>query len=725
MKNKPIFLLLALFIPFMASAQWSTDKAKPLPVCTGTGFQDKFISFKDSADGYFIFWIDNRNSPSKINSTNNEIYGQHLDVNGNYLWPAEGKLFVKCSNASSALRDFSALMTTEGKLLLCWSSGVVGSDSLRAMLYSSTGKPLWANPTLIAGRKLGSSIIYTDGSVMLRHGSGAYIAYHNTYVGGSDNIILNRIDKKGNLLWSPIDVGITYAGPFDLKDDGTGNGFIFWRGGNGSGSHLFTQRFDSTGHFLWNKSLDVTYGTKGLSYQFQGASDNKHGLFLTWESAYPYKSILFTRVDTLGHLSFPVDTVCVTKYDKMNPQLVWNDGYLYISWADSRPPASNYNVYVQKYNINGTALWTKNGVRASKQDAYAPYPLLTENKSGGVVFGYTGTYNTGFKAQWVKSDSTLAWSSDGNGIQVGTTSVAPNYNDFVLYSDSKNNIVSIWHYWNGSNFSKLYASRISHDTVTSIQLNKTSATIITGNTLQLKATLVPADTAFKAVLWTSDNNSVASVSEKGLVTAIKAGSASIKATAADGGKFVTCAITVNNPVIPVTSVSLLVSKALKVDSSFVLTPVITPANATNTNVNWVSENPAIATVSSTGVVVGKSVGQAVISVTTQDGNFKASCTVTVSTTLGVEVNKQVNVGCNLFPNPALAGTPIMVELKGQYLKEEIEINITDAAGKLILKQKLRSANNLFEIKEANLSRGTYLINISTPTGVVKKKLVVE
>ena len=725
MKIKPFFLLLSLCIPFIVSAQWSTDKAHPLPVCTGTGFQDKFVSFKDSADGYFIFWIDNRNSPSIHTSTNNQIYGQHLDVNGNYLWPADGKLFVKSPSASSTLWDLSAMMTSEGKLLLCWSSGVVGSDSLRAMLYSSKGVPLWTNPTLIAGRKSGSSIIYTDGPVLLRHGGGAYIAYHNTYVGGSDNIILNRIDNNGTLLWSPIDVGITYAGPFDLKEDGTGNGFIFWRGGNGSGAHLFTQRFDSTGHFRWNNSLDVTLGTKGLSYQFQGASDNKHGLFLTWESAYPYKSILFTRVDTLGHLSFPVDTVCVTKYGKMNPQLVWNDGFLYVSWADSRPPASNYNVYVQKYNINGAAQWTKNGVRASKLEANSPYPILTENKNGGVVFGYVGNYNTGYQAQWIKSDSTLAWGAGGSGIQVGTTSVAPTNNEFALYSDSKNNIVSIFHYWNGYTLSKLYATRISHDTVTNVQLDKTSATILTGKTLQLKATLVPADTSYKAVIWSSNNSSVASVSEKGLVTALKAGIANIKATAVDGGKFATCAVTVNNPVISVTGVSLSVSKTLKVDSSLVLTPVIDPVNATNTNVSWTSGQTDVATVSPAGVVTGKKAGQAIISVTTQDGNFKASCTVTVSSNVGVEVKKQKNVGCNLFPNPALPGAPLMFELQGSYLGEEIKVSITDGTGKLILTQKLKSANNSFELKKAVLSRGIYLVNISTSTGIITKKLIVQ
>jgi uncharacterized protein YjdB len=80
--------------------------------------------------------------------------------------------------------------------------------------------------------------------------------------------------------------------------------------------------------------------------------------------------------------------------------------------------------------------------------------------------------------------------------------------------------------------------------VTKIKLSKTSATIKKGKTLTLKAT-VTSSNAYQKVNWKSSNESVATVSSSGKVTAKKKGTATITCTAADGsGKKVTCKITV-------------------------------------------------------------------------------------------------------------------------------------------------------------------------------------
>jgi uncharacterized protein YjdB len=80
--------------------------------------------------------------------------------------------------------------------------------------------------------------------------------------------------------------------------------------------------------------------------------------------------------------------------------------------------------------------------------------------------------------------------------------------------------------------------------VTKVKLNKTGATIKTGKTLTLKATVTPGK-AYQKVTWKSSNTKVATVSSSGKVTAKKKGTATITCTAADGsGKKVTCKITV-------------------------------------------------------------------------------------------------------------------------------------------------------------------------------------
>lgn len=64
-----------------------------------------------------------------------------------------------------------------------------------------------------------------------------------------------------------------------------------------------------------------------------------------------------------------------------------------------------------------------------------------------------------------------------------------------------------------------------------------------------------------------------------------------------------------------------------------LTATVTPADAYNKNVTWSSDNEAVATVSSAGVVTAVAAGNATITATTVDGGFTDTCDVTVSAPL--------------------------------------------------------------------------------------------
>lgn len=70
------------------------------------------------------------------------------------------------------------------------------------------------------------------------------------------------------------------------------------------------------------------------------------------------------------------------------------------------------------------------------------------------------------------------------------------------------------------------------------------------------------------------------------------------------------------------------SVILNIGDNEILAATVLPNNATNKNVDWSSSNNNIATVSN-GKVTAKSIGTAVITATTADGGYTASCTVTV------------------------------------------------------------------------------------------------
>lgn len=166
--------------------------------------------------------------------------------------------------------------------------------------------------------------------------------------------------------------------------------------------------------------------------------------------------------------------------------------------------------------------------------------------------------------------------------------------------------------------------------VTGVALNKTSATVYTAKTLQLKATISPSNASNKAVTWSSSNSAIAKVSSSGLVTAVAPGTATITCKAKDGsGKYKTCKITVKQLA---TSVAISRTSAVVYNgrTTLQLSAKVYPNNASNKNITWLSGNNKIAKVSSTGLVTPVAPGTVNIYCKAADGSGKYNrCTVVV------------------------------------------------------------------------------------------------
>lgn len=167
--------------------------------------------------------------------------------------------------------------------------------------------------------------------------------------------------------------------------------------------------------------------------------------------------------------------------------------------------------------------------------------------------------------------------------------------------------------------------------VTAVSLDKTTLSFdAIGKSEKLTATVEPDDATNKNVTWSSSNPSVATV-DNGVVTAVGEGTAVITVTTEDGGKTATCTVTVRiETTIPVEGVSLDTTTLYmtKTGQSAKITATVVPANATNKNVTWSSSNTDVATVDN-GIVTAVGNGEAIITVTTEDGGKTATCTVTV------------------------------------------------------------------------------------------------
>ncbi len=157
------------------------------------------------------------------------------------------------------------------------------------------------------------------------------------------------------------------------------------------------------------------------------------------------------------------------------------------------------------------------------------------------------------------------------------------------------------------------------------------------NTILLAAMIAPTTASNKDCIWASDNEDVATV-EDGLITAIADGTATISVITDDGNHTDKIMVTVTTPIVSVESVSLNTSSLIMTpNSAQLLLATVLPANATNTNYTWSSENPNIAMVLNDGWVIAKEIGTTKIIVTTEDGGYTATCDITVQTSIPTNV----------------------------------------------------------------------------------------
>lgn len=179
--------------------------------------------------------------------------------------------------------------------------------------------------------------------------------------------------------------------------------------------------------------------------------------------------------------------------------------------------------------------------------------------------------------------------------------------------------------------------------VTAVSLNKSAAKLAPEATLQLTATVAPENATNKAVAWSSSKETVATVSDAGLVTAIGEGEATITATTEDGAKTATCKITVEAAVVEAESISLNSTKLdMNPGDEFTLVATVLPEGVENQTVTFRSSNADVVKVGRlTGEVTAVANGEATITVkSAENDEITATCQVVVTTPVeSVSLNK--------------------------------------------------------------------------------------
>src|SRR5256712_364808 len=201
---------------------------------------------------------------------------------------------------------------------------------------------------------------------------------------------------------------------------------------------------------------------------------------------------------------------------------------------------------------------------------------------------------------------------------------------------------------------------VNNASVASVVVSPASANMSVGGTTQLSAT--PKDAAGnvlagRLVTWTSSSSAIATVSAGGLVSGAAVGSATITATSE--GQSASATITVAT--VPVAAVAMSpATAAVLVGATVQFTATLLDAAGnvlSGRSVTWASTGPAVATVSSTGLVTGVAPGAVTITATSEGQTGSAAVIVNPVPVASVSVSP-VSAGIEVGQPVQFTATPL-------------------------------------------------------------------
>lgn len=358
-------------------------------------------------------------------------------------------------------------------------------------------------------------------------------------------------------------------------------------------------------------------------------------------------------VINISNQSVPVSTITVTGEGGFT-SITSDNGTLQLSAAVLPSNASNKSVTWSVSNGTGQATISSTGLTTAVANG-----TVTARATANDGSGISGSLVITITNQIVPVATITVAGAGGSSIITtdnGTLQLIPS----VLPENATNKSVS-WSITNGSGQATINASglvtAVTNGTVTAratandgsgiygtmtitiaSQLIPVTAITVTGaggtssissdnGTLQLSASILPANATDKTVIWMVANGTgQATINASGLVTAVANGTVTARATANDGsGVFGILVITISNQVVSVTGVTVTGAGGLTTisndDGTLQLIADVVPSNANDKSVTWSMENgTGEAWIDATGLVTALANGTVTARATANDGS---------------------------------------------------------------------------------------------------------
>jgi hypothetical protein len=307
----------------------------------------------------------------------------------------------------------------DGNQVVVWEDGRAGFSSIFAQKVDNRGNKLWADGGVSLCREYGNQ----NNTQLIDDGSGGAIFVWQSYSNGNADILAQRLSSGGELLWGEKAVVVcsAEAGQFapELTTDGAGGAIITWHDyRSGAGEDVYAQRVSGAGLPLWQPNgIPVSAGT-GTQWYPKIAADGAGGAVIAWSDgrvSSADNNIYAQRLDGAGKALWAKDgvPVCEAAQNQEKPALVMTAQGPLLAWNDSRN--GNIDIYAQKIKLDGTPLWAKDGVAVTLAPFNQINPQLAADGAGGGIVVWTDNREeeSAIYTQKIGSDGKTNWEENG------------------------------------------------------------------------------------------------------------------------------------------------------------------------------------------------------------------------------------------------------------------------------------------------------------------------
>jgi hypothetical protein len=353
--------------------------------------------------------------------------------------------------------------------------------------------------------------VQTDPVIVSDGAGGAIVAWADAR-GGDLEIYVRRIDASGTPLWTSDGVALCVAGDMQWRprivSDGAGGAIIVWTDHRNLQYDVFARRIDASGNPLWTSDGVPICTASGDQYADAIVADGSGGAILAWtDSRNTFNDIYSQRINAAGNALWTADGVALcAAANGQSGAIIASDGAggAIVAWEDLRMGDFWPDLYARRIDAAGSPLWTADGVAVCPAAHPQVTPSMVSDGAGGAIFAWSDGRNAanGFDlyAQRVTASGSLLWTTGGTAL----CNAAWDQSSCTMVSDGASGAVIIWLDRRGGTTFDVYAQRVAASGGVLWTVGGVPVCTVAGEKLRLVSTSAGAGSAIAA--WADARN---------------------------------------------------------------------------------------------------------------------------------------------------------------------------------------------------------------------------